>query len=67
MKNLVNAAFARASAVLTARRELLERGARLLLEKETLVEADLAPFAAQAAATGDARQSPVRPLTPAAA
>ncbi|HEU0202043.1 MAG TPA: ATP-dependent zinc metalloprotease FtsH [Burkholderiaceae bacterium] len=50
VKELVDAAFARATAVLTARRDLLDRGARLLLEKETLAEADLAPFAAEAAA-----------------
>jgi cell division protease FtsH len=50
VKQLVDEAFARASAALEARRDLLERGARLLLEKETLAEADLAPFAAAAAA-----------------
>ncbi len=49
VRALVDAAFARASAVLTDRRELLERGARMLLDKETLSEADLAPFAEQAA------------------
>jgi cell division protease FtsH len=53
VRSLVDAAFARASAVLTARRALLERGARLLLEKETLVEADLAPFATEAKESAD--------------
>ena len=48
VKELVDAAFARASALLEARRNLLESGVRLLLEKETLVEADLIPFVAQA-------------------
>jgi cell division protease FtsH len=37
----VKAAFDQAQAVLTERREILERGARQLLEKETLVEDDL--------------------------
>jgi cell division protease FtsH len=57
VRELVDAAFARASAVLTARRELLERGARLLLEKETLAEADLVPFVAQAAPAGAETQA----------
>ncbi|HEU0200112.1 MAG TPA: cell division protein FtsH, partial [Burkholderiaceae bacterium] len=48
VKELVDAAFARVTAVLAARRDLLDRGARLLLEKETLAEAELAPFAAEA-------------------
>jgi len=41
VRDIVNAAFAKAQAVLTERRETLERGARRLLEKETLVEDDL--------------------------
>jgi cell division protease FtsH len=52
VRALVEGAFARATAVLAARRDLLERGARLLLEKETLSEADLAPFVEQAARAG---------------
>jgi cell division protease FtsH len=50
VKSLVDAAFSRASVLLAERRALLERGARLLLEKETLVEADLLPFVAEAKA-----------------
>jgi len=50
VKQLVESAFARATAALQARRELLERGAALLLEKETLGEAELAPLVAAAAA-----------------
>src|SRR5581483_8803539 len=41
VRDIVNAAFAKAAAVLTQRRDTLERGARRLLEKETLVEEDL--------------------------
>ncbi len=41
VRDIVNAAFAKAEAVLTQRRDTLERGARRLLEKETLVEEDL--------------------------
>jgi cell division protease FtsH len=41
VRAIVNAAFDKAQAALTERRETLERGARLLLEKETLVEDDL--------------------------
>jgi cell division protease FtsH len=41
VRNIVNAAFDKAQAILTEGRETLERGARQLLEKETLAEADL--------------------------
>ena len=41
VRKIVHAAFDKAQAVLTERRETLERGARQLLEKETLVEDDL--------------------------
>jgi cell division protease FtsH len=41
VRDIVKAAFDQAQAVLTERREILERGARQLLEKETLVEDDL--------------------------
>jgi cell division protease FtsH len=54
VRALIEAAFARATAVLTANRALLERGARLLLEKETLAEAELAPFVAAVAGKLDA-------------
>ena len=41
VKSIVEAAFRRTVGVLRARRDTLERGARLLLEHETLDEADL--------------------------
>lgn len=41
VRGLVDAAFERAHAVLEARRTVLERGAALLIERETLDEADL--------------------------
>ena len=47
VKEIVAAAFARALALLTRNREVLERAAALLLERETLAEAELSEFAAQ--------------------
>ena len=44
VRDIVSQAFARSEAVLRARRQTLERGARLLLERETLVDADLKPL-----------------------
>jgi cell division protease FtsH len=41
VRDIVSQAFSRSEAVLKARRLTLERGARLLLERETLVDADL--------------------------
>ena len=41
VKSIVDSAFRRTVNLLRAQREVLERGARLLLEKETLDEADL--------------------------
>jgi cell division protease FtsH len=41
VREIVNRAFGKAQTVLTRRRETLERGARRLLDKETLAEADL--------------------------
>jgi cell division protease FtsH len=41
VRDLVGAAFARAEGLLRERRALLERGARLLLEQETLTQAEL--------------------------
>src|SRR5437762_5507348 len=41
VKSIVDAAFRRTVNLLRAQREVLERGARLLLQKETLDEADL--------------------------
>jgi cell division protease FtsH len=42
VRDFVDAAFDRAVAILTRERDTLERGAKLLLEKETLVEVELA-------------------------
>jgi cell division protease FtsH len=42
VREIVHAAFDRAVAILTREREVLERGAKLLLEKETLAEPELA-------------------------
>jgi cell division protease FtsH len=41
VKNIVDTAFRRTVNLLRAQRDTLERGARLLLEHETLDEADL--------------------------
>ena len=41
VRGIVGAAFARTVALLTERREVLETGAKQLLEKETLNESDL--------------------------
>jgi len=42
VREIVSAAHGKALAVLQRDKAMLERGAKLLLEKETLVEADLA-------------------------
>jgi cell division protease FtsH len=47
VREIVDAAHAKARAILERDRAILERGARLLLEKETLVEAELAALRAQ--------------------
>ncbi|MDF9391112.1 MULTISPECIES: ATP-dependent zinc metalloprotease FtsH [Methylococcus] len=44
VREIVTGAFKTATLILEQRRESLERGAKLLLEKETLVEEDLAPL-----------------------
>jgi cell division protease FtsH len=48
VRRLTDQAFARATGILTLRRDLLEEGARQLLDKETLTEAELAPLAERA-------------------
>ncbi len=53
VRALIDEAFARATAVLTKRRALLEQGAEQLLAQETLTEADLLPIA-EAARRGPA-------------
>ena len=50
VRDIVSEAFARAEAVLKVRRQTLERAARLLLERETLVDADLKELFEQAQA-----------------
>jgi cell division protease FtsH len=47
VRNIVESAHAKALAILERDRALLERGAKLLLEKETLAEAELAALKAQ--------------------
>jgi cell division protease FtsH len=47
VRDIVSAAHAKALVVLQRDREILERGAKLLLEKETLAEAELAALKAQ--------------------
>jgi cell division protease FtsH len=44
VRDIVKGAYDKALGVLTRQRETLERGAKLLLEKETLAEAELAQF-----------------------
>jgi cell division protease FtsH len=50
VRRLVDEGFDRAKAILAAHRDLLDEGAALLLAKETLTEAELAPLAARARA-----------------
>jgi cell division protease FtsH len=45
IREIVDAAYAKALAILTRQRAVLERGAELLLRKETLVEEDIAGLA----------------------
>ena len=52
VKNIVDAAFRRTVNLLRAQRDTLERGARLLLERETLDESDLAALRREPAIAG---------------
>jgi cell division protease FtsH len=52
VKGIVDAAFRRTVTLLGAQRDTLERGARLLLEHETLDEADLAALRTEPAVAG---------------
>ncbi|MGC8506666.1 MAG: ATP-dependent zinc metalloprotease FtsH [Thiomonas sp.] len=54
VRELVNAAFDRATAILQARRAVLEEGARQLLAKETLTEAELKALLQAAPTAGTA-------------
>jgi cell division protease FtsH len=58
MRKLVDTAFARARDVLTRRRAALERGATQLLERETLLAADLAAIAGPAQPPGSGAAGP---------
>jgi len=61
VKEIVDRAFAKAVKILTERRAVLERGAQLLLQKETLNEDDLKALqATPAAAVAAPSASPVR-------
>ena len=57
VKAIVAAVFARALALLTRNREVLERAAALLLERETLTEAKLRELAAQLVPANDDREA----------
>jgi len=57
VKAIVAAVFARALALLTRNREVLERAAALLLERETLTEAELRELAAQLVPANDDREA----------
>ena len=57
VKAIVAAAFARALALLTRNREVLERAAALLLERETLTEAELRELAAQLVPANDDQEA----------
>jgi cell division protease FtsH len=50
VKDIVDRAFAKAAQIMTERRAMLERGAQLLLQKETLTEDDLRELQAPAPA-----------------
>jgi cell division protease FtsH len=53
VRDRVNQAFDKATAILTRNRAVLEQGAQLLLEKETLIEDDLARLHPQQVAVQD--------------
>lgn len=60
VRRIVDEAFSHAASVLTERREALEQSARLLLEKETIGEDDLAAIARR---TGSADAGPAKAET----
>ena len=65
VREIVTAARGKALAVLRERKDVLERGARLLLEKETLAEADLAALFPRAESRSFPRRGSERADTPA--
>jgi cell division protease FtsH len=58
VRGIVKRAFDRAVDILTRERQVLERGARLLLEKETLLEEDLQAIQAQLKGEPQAARAP---------
>ncbi len=58
VRTIVKKAFDRAVEILTRERQVLERGARLLLEKETLLEEDLRAIKAQLKGEPQAARAP---------
>ena len=63
IRNLVGHAFDRAIEILNAHRPLHEKTAQLLLQKETLEEADLAALRAQIVPVGATEAMPDKPIT----
>jgi cell division protease FtsH len=55
VQQIVEAAFSRTVALLERQRDVLEHGARLLLEQETLDEADIAKLKAELHPAADAK------------
>jgi cell division protease FtsH len=53
VRRIVSNAFEKATGILRQKRDLLDRGAQLLLQKETLVEEDLKAFRAAPPAKKD--------------
>ncbi len=67
IRGLVGHAFDRATEILSAHRSIHEKTAKLLLQNETLEEADIAALRAQivgAPATGESSKTPVAPAAP---
>jgi cell division protease FtsH len=62
IRGLVGHAFDRATEILSAHRTVHEKTARLLLQKETLEEADIAALRAQIAPAGATAETPDKPI-----
>jgi cell division protease FtsH len=62
-RDLVEAAFAKSLKILTERRSVLERGARRLLEKETLIDPELSQLLAAASSNQDVKATQARDTT----
>ena len=57
VRAIIQKAFTRATAILKQHREVLERAAKLLLERETLDQADLQPFALRIGETRSSQET----------